>query len=342
MSDVLPRPVSAQPLGGHDEPRKLSQPVTKADRLFRGVTTGAALASFVVMGLIAFFLFKESWPALQTAGSSFFTAFEWNPDEAGARYGVASMVFGTVMIALVALVVALPVSIGTALYINEYAPLRFRKLFVSVVDLLAAIPSLIFGLWGLIFLQPRLNGLAQWLNDYVGFIPIFKAQLRGLYGSSIFVAGLVLAIMIVPIITSVARSVMAEVPRDYCEAALALGGTRAGMIRNVVLPFGRSGLVGASMLGLGRALGETIAVSLILSNDYRVPSSFTSPGGASVAGTIALRFGDAAENGRSALMGAGLILFGLTLLVNIVARAVVSRSKTKTPSIRGATKGKTS
>ena len=336
MTNVVSSTVSL----ASDEPRRLSQPVRRSDRIFRGITTGAALTSFVVMGLIAFFLFKESWPAIRTAGVSFFTAFEWNPDEPGARYGVASMLFGTVMVSIVALVVALPVSIGTGIYINEYAPLRVRRTLVSLVDLLAAIPSLIFGLWGLIFLQPKLNGLAEWLNDYLGFIPIFKAQLRGFYGSSIFVSGLVLAIMIVPIITSVSRSVMAEVPRDYCEAALALGGTRSGMIRNVILPFGRSGLVGASMLGLGRALGETIAVSLILSNDYRVPSSFTSPGGASVAGPIALRFGDAAENGRRALMGAGLILFGLTLVVNIVARTVVSRSKEKTVRKPGAARAK--
>jgi phosphate transport system permease protein len=314
-----------------DTPRHLQQPVKTSDRVFRFTTTAAALASFVVMALIAVFLVKESWPAISKVGARFFTTFEWAPDES-TRYGVGSMLFGTVMIALIALVLALPISVGTALYINEYAPRRIRGFLVSVIDLLAAVPSLIFGLWGLVFLQPRLQGLAQWLNDHAGGVPIFKATLRGIYGSSIFVAGVILAVMIIPIITSVSRSVMGETPRVHCEAALALGGTRAGMIREVILPFGKSGLVGASMLGLGRALGETIAVALVLSNDFRVPSSFISPGGASVAGTIALKFPEASVNGRSALLGAGLILFVLTLLVNLIARGVVLRSKAPKPA----------
>jgi phosphate transport system permease protein len=325
MTDLAPH-LGIPKSSGSDEPRPLGQPVKRSDQIFRVITTAAAFTSFVVMALIAFFLVKQSWPAISKVGSRFFTTFEWAPDE-GTRYGVGSMLFGTVMIALIALVLAVPISVGTALYINEYAPRKLRSLFISVVDLLAAVPSLIFGLWGLVFLQPRLQGLAQWLNDYAGGVPLFKATLRGIYGSSIFVAGIILAVMIVPIITSVSRSVMGETPRVHCEAALALGGTRAGMIRAVILPFGKSGLVGASMLGLGRALGETIAVALVLSNDFRVPSSFISPGGASVAGTIALKFPEASVNGRSALLGAGLILFALTLLVNLIARGVVSRSK---------------
>ncbi len=312
---------------GSDTPRRLFQPVRRSDRAFRGVTTAAALMSFVVMGMIAFFLVTKSWPAISKVGGRFFTTFEWNPDEEGGKYGVGSMLFGTVMIALLALAIALPISIGTALYINEYAPLRVRKTLVGLVDLLAAIPSLIFGLWGFFFLQPHLNGLSQWMNDYMGWIPVFKATLRGIYGSSIFVCGIVLAVMIVPIITSVSRSVMGEVPRVYCEAALALGGTRAGMIRSVILPFGKSGIVGAAMLGLGRALGETIAVAILLSSDFRVPTSFISPGGASVAGTIANKFGEASTNGISALLGAGLVLFALTLFVNLFARTVVLRAR---------------
>ncbi len=338
MTDLAPRPGIA--VGGPpDTPRHLPQPVKRSDRIFRFTTTAAALASFVVMALIAIFLVKESWPAVSKVGSKFFTTFEWAPDE-GILYGVGSMLFGTVMIGLIALVLALPISVGTALYINEYAPRRLRGFLVSVIDLLAAVPSLIFGLWGLVFLQPRLQGLAQWLNDYAGGIPIFKATLRGIYGSSIFVAGIILAVMIIPIITSVSRSVMGETPRVHCEAALALGGTRAGMIREVILPFGKSGLVGASMLGLGRALGETIAVALVLSNDFRVPSSFISPGGASVAGTIALKFPEASVNGRSALLGAGLVLFALTLLVNLLARSVVVRSGRSKAKPNVATKGK--
>jgi phosphate transport system permease protein len=318
-----------------DAPRPFAQPLTPPDRIFRAVVTAGALMSLVVLALIAVFLVREAWPSLRTAGFSFLTTFEWFPDDEGGKYGIAAMLFGTVMIALIALVLAFPVSVGTALFINEYAPRRIRPVLVSLIDLLAAIPSLIFGLWGLFFLQPRMNGLAQWLNDYLGFIPIFKASLPGFYGSSIFVSGVILAAMIIPIVTSISRSVMGEVPRVHCEAALALGGTRAGMIREVILPFARSGLVGASMLGLGRALGETIAVAMILSNDFRVPSSFTSPGGASVAGTIALKFGEASVNGRSALIGAGLLLFAVTLSVNLLARTVVRRSSRLTGRAAG-------
>jgi phosphate transport system permease protein len=301
-------------------------PRSKADRVFGGVNTAAALTTLLVMGLIAVFLFKQASPALSKAGGKFFTTFEWSPDEEPAIYGIGAMLFGTVVAALIALMVAVPVSFGTALFINEYAPLKLRRMLVTFIDLLAAIPSLIFGLWGLSYFQPKLDGPALWLSRHMSFIPIFKTKVP-IFGSSLFVSGLVLALMIVPIITSVSLAVMSEVPRVFCEAALALGGTKAGMIKEVVWPFSRGGLIGASMLGLGRALGETIAVALILSNDFRIPHNVLSPGGASVAGTIALKFPEAGENGRSALIAAGLVLFIVTLLVNVLARAVVARSK---------------
>lgn len=309
-----------------DSPRELSAPRTTADKIYRGITVSAAMASLAVMALIAAFLLKEALPSLSKAGWKFFTVFEWLPDDDPAKYGIGSMLFGTVVAALIALVVAVPVSLGTALFIQEYSPIKMRKALITGVDLLAAIPSLVFGLWGLAYLQPKLDGPAQWLTDWLGFIPIFKTTVP-IFGSSLFVSGLVLALMIVPIITSVALAVMNEVPRVYCEAALALGGTKAGMIKEVVLPFSKGGLIGASMLGLGRALGETIAIALILSSDFRIPSNVLSPGGASIAGTIALKFGEAGENGRSALIAAGLVLFLLTLLVNVLARFVVTRTK---------------
>ena len=284
------------------------------------------MASLVLMLLVAGFLLKEAWPAVSKAGLKFLTVFEWDPDGSPAVYGVASGLYGTVVIALIALVIAVPISIGTALFINEYAPLRFRGVLITLVDLLAAVPSIVFGLWGLSFLQPKLDGPAKFMADHFGFIPIFKTKIP-FFGSSLFVCGVVLALMIIPIITSVARAVMSETPRVFCEAALALGGTKAGMVKEVILPFSKSGLVGASMLGLGRALGETIAVALILSNDFRVPTNILSPGGASIAGTIALKFGEASVNGRSALIGAGLVLFTVTLLVNVVARSVVGRTR---------------
>jgi phosphate transport system permease protein len=277
-----------------------------------------------VMGLIALFLIIQAIPALRVAGADFFTETEWRPDDDPAVYGIASMLFGTVVIAIVALLLAVPVSIGSAIFVNEYLPKRLQRGAITVLDLLAAVPSLIFGLWGLFFLQPQMNGISRWLSDWLGFIPLFKTN--GIYTSSIFICGVVLALMIVPIIASVSRAVIAEVPRSLCEAALALGGTRSGMIRNVVLPYSRGGLVGASMLGLGRALGETIAIALILSFDFTISPQILQPGGASVAGTIALRFPEALDNGRSALAAAGLALFAVTLLVNLAARRVVNRT----------------
>ncbi len=310
--------------GSPDTPRDLKPERPPADRVYRGITTGAAMTSLVVMGLIAVFLVVQAIPAFRTAGFSFLTTNDWRPDDDPAVFGIASMLWGTFVIATIALIIAVPVSIGTAVFVNEYLPPAFKKSFVTVLDLLAAVPSLIFGLWGLFFLQPHLSGVSRWLADWVGFIPIFKGN--GIYTSSMFISGVVLALMIVPIISSVSRAIVAEVPRSLCEAALALGGTRWGMIRQVVLPYSRGGLVGASMLGLGRALGETIAIALILSFDFTRSLHILQPGGASVAGTIALRFPEALDAGRAALSAAGLTLFVVTLLVNMAARSVVART----------------
>jgi phosphate transport system permease protein len=308
-----------------DEPREITQPVTAADRAYRGVTTAAAFTSLVVMLLIALFLVVEATPALRVAGGRFLTEFQWRPDDDTARFGIGSMLYGTVVISFIALLLAVPISIGTALFINEYAPRRVRSILISLLDLLAAVPSLIFGLWGLYFFQDKLVVVARFLSRFLGFIPIFKVA-GSTFTSSLFVAGLVVAIMIIPIIASVSRAVLAEVPRSYCEAALALGGTRSGMISTALIPQSRSGLVGAAMLGLGRALGETIAVALILSFDYTASIRILQPGGANIAGTIALKFNEALATGRSALAAAGLALFVLTLLVNLAARLIVARS----------------
>jgi phosphate transport system permease protein len=311
-------------IGSTSAPRPLKPVRPPADRAYRIITTGAAMTSLLVMGLIGLFLIIQALPAFRQAGFSFFTTNDWRPDDDPSTFGIASMLWGTFVIALIALVIAVPVSIGTAVFVNEYLPGRLKRWFVTVLDLLAAVPSLIFGLWGLFFLQPKLAGISRWLSDWLGFIPIFKAN--GIYTSSMFISGVVLALMIVPIISSVSRAVVAEVPRQLCEAALALGGTRWGMIRQVVLPYSRGGLVGASMLGLGRALGETIAIALILSFDFTRSLNILQPGGASVAGTIALRFPESLDMGRAALSAAGLTLFVVTLLVNLAARSVVART----------------
>jgi len=305
--------------------RRISTRRSLPDWAFRGTTTLAATSTLAILGLIAWFLSGKALPVFHRLGWKFFTTFEWNADGRIPHLGVGSALYGTVLISLIALAIALPVSVGTALFVNEFAPRRMSRLLTSLVDLLAAVPSLIFGMWGLYFLQPRLEGTSRWLTDHLGFIPIFHTE-RALFGSSMFVVGIVLALMILPIITSVSREVFSQVPRDTCEAALALGGTRWGLVRKVILPFGRRGVVGGAMLGLGRALGETIAVALILSFDYRVSPEVLRPGGAAVAGLIALKFGEAGTFERDALIAAGLVLFVLTLAVNMCARLVVHRS----------------
>jgi phosphate transport system permease protein len=307
-----------------DTPRVLGQRRTTPDKLYRLLTTSAAFGSLIILVLIGLFLVLQSIPAFRLAGIKFFTVADWRPDDDPATFGIVSMLVGTVIASFLALIIAVPVSVGTAVFVNEFLPPKIQRAFVTVLDLLAAIPSLIFGLWGLFFLQPHLSGVSKWLSDWLGFIPLFKTN--GIYTSSMFICGIVLALMIVPIVASVSRAVIAEVPRSLCEAAFALGGTRTGMVRQVVLPYSRGGIVGASMLGLGRALGETIAIALILSFDFTVSSHILQPGGATVAGTIALRFPEALDMGRSALSAAGLTLFVLTLLVNMAARSIVART----------------
>jgi phosphate transport system permease protein len=195
-----------------------------------------------------------------------------------------------------------------------------------MIDLLAAIPSLIYGIWGLKFLQPQLFSTFNWLADWLDFIPIFQADQR-VFAGSLFMCGLVVSLMVLPITTSVVREVFSQAPPFEREGALALGSTRWGMIRTVVLPFGRGGIIGGSMLGLGRALGETIAVALILSPSYKVVTQVLEPGGSTVASTIAIEFPEATPFGVSALMAAGLALFVVTLGVNMIASFVVSRSR---------------
>ncbi len=307
-------------------PREIHQSLSLGDKVFKAVAASAAGSVFVILGLVLLFLCVEAWPALRVAGWDFLTTFEWQPDSTPAIFGIASVAYGTLVIALIALALSLPVAVGSALFVNEYAPRRLGRPLTALLDLLAAIPSLIYGMWGLYYLQPHLEGTSRWLTDHLGFIPFFSTD-RRVFGSSMFVAGIVVALMILPVIASVTREVLSQCPRANCEAALALGGSRWGMIRDVILPFGRSGIVGAAMLGLGRALGETIAIALILSFNYQITAEILSPGGGSVAGLIANNFGEAGETQRHALVAAGLALFVITLLVNTAARVVVNRAR---------------
>jgi phosphate transport system permease protein len=308
-------------------PRTVVEVPTSGDRVFRAVVFTGAWTSVAILGLILVFLLIEAVPAIGRVGIiDFLRTYEWFPDNNPPAFGIAALVAGTITIAVIGLVVAVPLAVGVSLFVNEYAPRRLAGLLTTLVDLLAAIPSIVYGMWGLYWLQPHLMGTSRWLSDHLGFIPFFRTN-RAIFESSMFVCGLVVAVMILPIIASVTREVFSQCPRVTCEGALALGGTRWGMIRTVVLPFGRSGVVGAAMLGLGRALGETIAIALILSMDFRVTSHVLSPGGGSVAALIANFFPEAGKQGRQALIAAGLALFVMTLLVNMGARAVVSRSR---------------
>jgi phosphate transport system permease protein len=279
-----------------------------------------------VLAAIAAFLIWQSIPALQNNTGNVFTNQQWLPDADPPEWGIAVLIFGTLWTSLIAMALAVPIGIGTALFITFYAPRRIARTLGFVVDLLAAVPSIIFGLWGLYYFMPQIVPAAQWLSSYLGWIPFFSNDLD-LYTKSILIAGFVLAIMILPTVSAISREVFWQVPKGHIEASLALGATRWEMIRMAVLPFSRPGMISAAMLGLGRALGETIAVALILSAVFEINWQITEPGGNSIAANIALKWGEAASNGRSALIATGMALFFITLVVNMTARWVVNRRR---------------
>jgi phosphate transport system permease protein len=274
---------------------------------------------------IGAFLAVQAWSALHLAGARFLTERDWFPDASPATFGIAALAFGTVVSSVVALVIAIPVAVGTALFLTEVVPVRAGRVLGHVVDVLAAVPSVVYGLWGLLVLVPALVPMEKFLDRRLGFIPIFDNR-SGAFGKSLFAGGVVLAIMVVPIVAALAREMFNQVPRGNREAAQALGATPWETMRVAVLPYSRSGLVGASMLGLGRALGETIAVALILGATYNINPHITEVGGNSIAANIATKFGEAAATGRSALIASGLLLFGITLVVNLAGRVIVRRS----------------
>jgi phosphate transport system permease protein len=297
------------------------------DRVFRGVCVAAAMSSLAIVVLTLFFLVDKSRPAFQHSGIiNFFTKSYWLPTV--GRFGVRGILENTVLIALIALIVGVPVALALAIFINEYAPARVRSFITGAIDLLAALPSIIFGLWAVYALEhgAPIKNLSTFFADHFGVFPFFRAGPNATFGQSTFAAGLVVGIMIIPIVSSISRDVMAQVPRDQCEGALALGGTRWGMIRDVILPFGRNGILGAIILGLGRALGETIAILFIVSETYRVNTHVLTAGSGSVASLIASLFDDTTPLGRSGLVAAGLALFILTFLVNMAARVIAKRA----------------
>ena len=315
-------------------PRTLHVNRSRSDRAFLRGSLGSGLAVLSLMVAVGLFLLIRAWDALASQGVAFLTTAEWEPDR--GEFGIASVVIFTVSIAAIAVVVAMPLSLGTALFITEVVPVKLRSTFVAMVDLMAAVPSVVYGLWGLLFFQTHVLGLSRWLGRWLGWIPFFKVDgtdpgsaipVLTAFTSSTLIAGLVVALMVMPIQTSIMREVFSQVPLGEREGALALGATRWGMIRIVSLPFARGGIIGGTMLGLGRALGETIAVYLIISPRFDISFHILEAGSNSVSSLIALRAPEASGFALSALMAAGLALFLLTLVVNFTASAFVARSR---------------
>ncbi|WP_329456600.1 phosphate ABC transporter permease subunit PstC [Streptomyces sp. NBC_01497] len=297
------------------------------DRLFLGFSGGSGILLLVVMAAIAGFLTYRAVNAISQDHGNFLTTFEWNADSIPPVFGIAVLAFGTIVSAVIAMGIAVPISIGIALFITHYAHRRVASPLSYVVDLLAAVPSIVYGLWGALFLVPHMNGLDLWLDKYFGWTYIFNQSTPGSAARSLFTVSILLAIMIVPIVTNVSREVFRQVPRMHEEAALALGATRWEVIRLSVLPFARSGIISASMLGLGRALGETMAVATVLSSSSVLSLHLLDPQGGTFAQNIAAHFGEATDFGRDALIAGGLVLFVITLIVNGAARLIIARRK---------------
>ncbi|GAB3854120.1 phosphate ABC transporter permease subunit PstC [Dactylosporangium cerinum] len=338
QQDPVPDPVPDQmhdvvPDGVEDQPRRLAAARSLQDQIFRGGSLGVGVLVMVIFGSIGFFLALQSIPTLSRYGWSFFTESDWQPEQDAV--GMSAVLLGTFLVGLIAMLTAFPLSLACALFISEYCGPGLRRLLVAMVDLMAAVPSIIYGLWGFFLLQPQLIPVAHWLHQNLGFIPFFKVETdpnepvwaQSQYTGSAFMAGLVVAMMVIPIACAVMQDVFGQAPVGEREAALALGATRWGMIRTVVLPFGRGGIVGGTMLGLGRALGETVAVLLIIGVAFDIKLRVLEVGTITVSSLIANRFSEATAGQLSALLTAGFVLFVITVLVNTIAAIIVSRGR---------------
>jgi len=315
-------------------PREITTEPRFSDKVFRAVVTTGGLSSLAILGLIAVFLGYQGFEILAKEGISFITTSEWTVEVdsfgtiTNTTFGLAAMLVGTILCALMAVLIAVPVSVAAAIFLSFYAPASLKKVLVSIIDLMAAFPSILFGFWGLFVLMPSAEYWAKLINRYLGFIPIFEVD-PPIFTRSPFIAGVVLAIMIIPIVTSISREVFSQTPLDRIQAAYALGATRWNVIRTVALPYARGGIVGGSMLGLGRAMGETVAVYTVLNIVYQINWQVLFGAGGNVASLILLKFGEAQPYEIKALMAAGLVLFLLTLFVNFIADQIVAKSGSK-------------
>jgi phosphate transport system permease protein len=311
------------------EPRTITTELRFTDKLFRGIVTGGGLISLAILGLIGFFLIYNGFEAIRNAGLAFLTGFEWvdavPENEQAAAYGIGAMLYGTIVTGILAMIMGVPIAVGTALFLSYYAPEWLKKPMVVVVDVMAAIPSIVYGLWGFFVLMPHAEYWAKLIHKYFGFIPFFDMP-APVFTRSPFIAGLVLAIMITPIVTAIAREVFAQTPLERIQAAYALGATKWSMIKAVVFPYGRGGVVGGAMLGLGRALGETVAVYTVLNLVYDIRIEVLLSAGGNVASMIVNKFGEADFVELQALMAAGFVLFLVTLVVNFIANYIINKT----------------
>lgn len=338
MSVISP-PAPAEP-GSVPTPREIPRSIPPADRAFRLSITVVGASVLIITLAIAGYLGYQAIPTLEHYGWSFFTQSSWQPEL--NRIGIAAVFVGTIEVALVAIVVSFPLALGMALFITELAPRRLKSWLVSAIDLMAAVPGIIYGLWGFFFLQPRAITVARWLSQFLGWIPIFHVSTnpnapvwqQSIYTGSAFIAGLAVSMMVIPLATAIMRSTFDQVPVHEREAALALGGTRFGVIKMVVFPYSTGGIVGGGMLALGRALGETAAVLVVISPAYVIKARVLESGVSTFSALIAGNFGNATKSQLTALLAAGFFLFVLTLAINFAASVVLKRSRAAHGDVR--------
>lgn len=321
-------------IGEHPVARKLYPGRERSDRIFHVTARTVGVFVLLIISSIGLFLGYQAIPTLRHYGLRFFTEVNWEP---GAKHiGIAAVLLGTVEVALVAMVVSFPLALMVALFISEYAPKRVKSWLVSAIDLMAAVPPIIYGLWGFFLLMPRAIDVARWLSQYLGFIPIFHVTVtdpnapvwqQSQYTGSVFIAGLTVSMMVIPLACAVMRAVFDQAPLGEKEAAMALGGTKLGVIRTVVIPFSKGGIIGGTMLALGRALGETAAVLVVISVAYGLSAHILQSGTQTTSALIASDFGDAGPAVLSALLAAGFVLFVITIFVNTGAALFIRRSR---------------
>ncbi|MFN8052281.1 MAG: phosphate ABC transporter permease subunit PstC [Acidimicrobiales bacterium] len=316
MTDLAMRPVTREDLIGE---RHAARP----DAIFRYGAMAAGYLVLAVLAAIAVATTVRAWPAFRSEGIGYFFRDDWVPSK--GHFGARAIVYGTLVVSAIGLLVAVPLSLGIALFITELAPKRLRTSITTVMDVLASVPSVVFGLWGFLVLRPHLKDFYNSVADAVSGVPVLRSVFgRSLSGQSFMTAGVIVGLMIVPIITSIVREVFQTVPTNEKNGALALGATRWEMVRGVVFPHSTGGIVGAVMLGLGRAMGETIAVALVIGASPQITANLFGQGEA-MPSVIARNLNEASGTYQAALIGLGVGLFLLTILINISARLLVAR-----------------